>query len=174
MRLPLFLAIAAVALAQPCTNGPKIPPQSFVDLEHRFNDRLSSFKDPIDTFGSPRAIYLRDYGLTISADVSLVQTPAPNPFRQQITADEKAQVHRRKLAQVPLLKKAMEDIAREAALGLAGKLGSPQFEGTTLQVAIIVRLVYLPYEDTKDLPAQLIVQAILKNALANTFQEETQ
>jgi hypothetical protein len=170
----LLLAFAVTAAAQPCMSGPKMPPQAFVDLERRFNDRLTSFKDPIDTFGSARAIYLHDYGLTISADISLIQTPGPNPFRGQISAEERAQVHRRKLAQVPLLKKAMQDIAHQAALVLAGKLGSPQFEGSGLQVAVVVRLVYLPYEDTKDLPAQITMQANLKNAMASSFQEEVQ
>jgi hypothetical protein len=175
MNVALLLAFAVAASAQPCTNGPKLPPQTFVGLEHIFNDQLASFKDPIDTFGSTRALYLHDYGVTISVDVSLVQAPGPNPFRRDPISDkEKAEIHRRKIAQVPLLKKAMRDIGNQAALVLAGKIGSPQFESSGLQIAVIVRLVYLPYEDTKDLPAQITVQANLKNAMNNTFLEDVQ
>jgi len=187
MKLPLLLAFACTAFAQvatpvsvttkvPCSNaaGPKIAPQSFVDLERRFNDQLTRFKDPIDTFGSARAIYLRDYGLMISSEISLIQTPAPMPFRQEIPKELRAQVHERKLAQLPLLKKSMQEMAKTAAMTLVAAIGIQQYESSGLQVAVVVRMVYLPYEDTSGLPAQIIVQANLKNAIAGNFQEEQQ
>jgi hypothetical protein len=167
-------AAVSPSVAAPCISGPKITPQTFVNLERRFTDQLASFEYPIDILGAARAVYLRDYGLTITAEVSLIVTPALMPFRTEISKADIEKIHARKLAQLPLLKKAMKDMAHAAALNLAGILGGPEYERSGLQVALAVRLVYLPYEDKSGLPGQIIMHANLKNAAAGQLQEEQQ
>ncbi len=90
--------VSAPGVALPASLGPHITPQSFTDLENRFDSTLRSINpvDPVDILGSTRAVYLPDYGLVITTEISLITTPGPNPFRGKITDQEKAQVHKRK------------------------------------------------------------------------------
>ena len=170
------VAMTSPAPAIPCVMGPKVTPQSFTQLEGRFNSALASIndKDQADVFGPARALYLRDYGLTITAELSLVQTPGLTMFQKEIPASQKVSVHQRKLAQIPNLEKAMREMARASALTLAGPLGMTNYEGSGLQVVISVKLLYLPWEDTTDLPAQIVMKANLKNAIAGQLEKEVQ
>jgi hypothetical protein len=169
--------VAAIAPgeAKPCARaaGPTIAPQTFVELEHRFNDELSSFQDPIDTFGgNTRAVYLRDYGLVMTTEISLIQAPAISPFRREIGKEEVGRVHARKVAQLPLLKQEMRRMIKTSALTMTGAVGLQKLESSGLEVVIAVRLLYLPYEDTTGLPAQIIMRADLKNAIAGQIDVE--
>ena len=170
-------AAAAPCAALPATLGPRIAPQSFTGAEDRINTTLSAIntQDPPDLLGSTRALYLPDYGVVMTTELSLVVTPGPNPFRKEFTKEEVAKMHQRKLAQIPLLKKSMREVMKTAALIVAGAVGlQPQLESSRLQVAFAVRLLYLKWEDTTGLPAQIVMKATLKNAIAGEFQEDVQ
>jgi hypothetical protein len=167
-------AATAPAPALKVVMGPKIPPQGFTNLEEAFNLSLRGLKTPVDILGGTRALYLRDYGLVLTTEVSLVQTPTINPFRTEISPRERAQIHQRKLAQVPLLMQEMRKTVNRAAISLAGLIGAPQHENSGLQVALIVRVLYLPWEDTTGLPAQITMKAPLNDAIAEKVQEEVQ
>jgi len=153
--------------------GPRIAPQSFTNLEHSFDSTLRNFKDPVDILGGTRALYLRDYGVVLTTDVSLIITPGVSPFGQKIGKEEVARVHARKLAQVPLLKQAMRDMLKSAALAVAPALG-PQYPESRLQVAFAVRLLNLPWEDSSGLPAQIIVKGDLRHAMLGELQVDEQ
>jgi hypothetical protein len=170
------VALTTPIAALPCVNGPKINPQSFTNLESRFDSSLNSLNDrnPIDLLGGTRALYLRDYGLTLTAEISLVQTPTINPFRKEISEAEKARIHQRKLDQLPRLKQAMRDMVKTSALTLAGAVGIQGMEGSGLQVAVSVKVLYLKWEDTTGLPGQMTMKGDLKNAIAGVLQEEDQ
>jgi hypothetical protein len=167
---------ASPVLSAPCVSGPKITPQNFATLETRFDSTLTSLndKDQVDLLGSTRATYLRDYGLVMTAEVSLIQTPTITPFRRTIDDKTKTEVHARKLAQVPLLEKALRGMMKTAALTLAGSVGMPEYETSGLQVVLAVQVKYLPWEDTASLPGQIVMKANLKNAIAGNIQEEVQ
>jgi len=169
--------VAAIAPgeAKPCARvtGPRIAPQTFVELEHRFNDELTSFQDPIDTFGgNTRAVYLSDYGFVMTTEISLIQAPAISPFRREISPEDVKRVHARKLAQLPLLKQEMRKMIKSSALTITGAVGLQKLESSGLEMVIAVRLLYLPYEDTTDLPAQILMRASLKNAIAGQIDVE--
>ncbi|HEY2012237.1 MAG TPA: hypothetical protein VGH38_01995 [Bryobacteraceae bacterium] len=163
--------------AMPCVNGPRILPQSFTSLEGRFNSTLTALndKDPIDLVGDTRALYLKDYGLTMTAEIMLVRTPSIGPFRKEIPAAEKARVHQRKLDQLPALKKSMREMIKASALVLAGAVGLQGMEGSGLQVVLAVKVLYqVDWEDLSGLPAQIVMKADLKGALNGDIQEEVQ
>jgi len=168
------VAMTTPALAAPCVNGPKITPQSFTGLESAFGTKMTSLKDPVDVVGGPLALYLRDYGLTLTAGIMLVQTPTVNPFRREISEADKVRTHERKLAQVPPLKQAMREMVRQSALLLGGAVALQGTEGPALQVVVSVKVMYFPWEDTSNLPGQIIMKADLKNAMAGHIQEEDQ
>lgn len=158
-------------------HGPKISPQTFTNLEGRFDSALRSLndKDQVDLLGDTRALYLRDYGLTLTAEISLVPTPTINPFRKEIGPALKAEIHRRKLAQLPLLRKTMRDMAKASALTLAGAVGLQGLQGSALQVVVSVKLLYqVDWEDLTGLPGQITMKADLQHAIAGELEEEVQ
>ena len=167
--------VAASSLKLSPTLGPRITPQTFTELERRFDSTLYGLnpKDPLDLLGTSRALYLRDYGLVLTAEVSLVATP-PTIFRKEIGKEETARIHQRKLAQLPALKHAMREMIKVSALTLSGAVGVPQYETSSLQVVLAVKLLYLSWEDTDGLPGQILMQASLKDAIAGEIREEQQ
>lgn len=185
MRIALGFLLTAAAIAQvakpvamattpvgvPCVNGPKVAPQSFTNLEARFDGGLA--QEGTDILGFTRALYLRDYGLTLTAEVDLLPTPG-GPFRREIKPEDKASVHARKMIQVPRVEKAMREMIHAAALTLGGAVGIDNIDNSGLQVVLAVKLKYRDWEDTTNLPAQITMKADLKHAVAGDIQEEVQ
>jgi hypothetical protein len=148
----------------------KIAPQTFAELEKRFDRELDGIgrpNDPLDLLGTTRGLYLDGYGAVFTTEVSLIVTPQTNPFRQQITKEEAARVHQRKLARLPVLKQAMAEMMRNSAMTLA-QIPDNQ------QVVLAVRLLYLPWEDTTGLPAQIVMSATRRGVLNGAVQTEDQ
>jgi hypothetical protein len=143
---------------------------TFAELEKRFDGKLSSLggaNDPLDLLGTTRGVYLDGYGAVFTAELSLIITPSTNPFRQTISEELKAQVHQKKVARVPLLKQAMKEMMKTAALTLIQVPDGQQF-------VFAVRLDYLKWEDTMGLPGLILIRADRKSALAGDFQMEEQ
>lgn len=165
---------ASTATVNPTLPNPakamKIAPQTFRELERRFDSQLATTggpNDAIDLLGTTRGLYLDGYGAVFTTEVSLIVTPPINPFHQQITKEEAARVHQRKLDRLPLLKKAMAEMMKNSAMTL---LQIPD----TQQIVVAVRLLYLPYEDTTGLPAQLMMSASRHDAMAGLVKMEDQ
>jgi len=138
------------------------------DLEERLNGKMQMVggRDPVMMRGFTRGIYLPGFGAVLTAEVSLVATPVLSPFNQVITDQQKAQVLVRKTAQLPVLKQAMREMWLDATSALTSV---PQDE----QIVLAVRLVYQPWEDTSNLPSQIIVKGTRKSALTgNVLVEE--
>jgi hypothetical protein len=148
----------------------KIAPQTFTDLEKRFDNQLATAggpNDPIDLLGATRGLYLDGYGAVFTAELSLIITPHANPFRLQITKEEAAGVHQRKLARLPVLKQAMAEMMRNSAMAL---IQIPDNQ----QIVLAVRLLYLPWEDTTGLPAQVLMSATRRGVLNGDVKTEDQ
>lgn len=148
----------------------RIAPQTFTEMEKRFDSRLAATgggSDPLDLLGGTRGLYLDNYGAIFTTEVSLIVTPTTNPFRQTISKELAAQVHQRKVAHLPLLRQAMQEMVKNAAMTL-GQVPDNQ------QIVVAVRLLYLPWEDTTGLPAQILMKADRKSAMAGNIQTEEQ
>ena len=179
-----FMLIAGAACAQIAPTASKaspLPPTigsrampialgTFSDLEHRFDGKLSSIggaNDPLDLLGTTRGVYLDGFGAVFTAEVSLIITPSISPFRQTITEELKNQVHQKKVARVPLLKQAIREMVKTAALTMIQVPDNQQF-------VFAVRLEYLKWEDTIGLPGLIVAKADRKGALNGEIKMEEQ
>ena len=169
--LACALAVAQISIptnaAAPAASGlsmgaSRLGPRSFETLAKKFDAELKTTgaNDPIELLGGTRGLYLDGYGAVFTTEVSLIFTPSINPFHQQITPEEASTVHKRKLAQVPLLKKAMQQMMLASAAGL-DSLPPDQ------QIVLAVRLLYLPWEDTTGLPGQILMRADRRTLTSN-------
>jgi hypothetical protein len=70
----------------------------------------------------------------------------------QIGADQKAKYHKAKLARVPLLEQTMRDMVLSLAASPVLKLNDSD------QIVVVVRLWYQRWEDTANLPGQIVAR----------------
>jgi len=148
----------------------KIAPQSFTELEKQFDTKLATTgapNDPIDLLGATRGLYLDGYGAVFTTEASLIVTPTVNPFRQQIGKEEAARVHQRKLARLPVLRQIMTEMMKTSAMAL---IQIPDNQ----QIVVAVRLLYLPWEDTTGLPAEVLMSASRRGVLNGEIKTEEQ
>lgn len=171
---------APAAITRPVAVAPTqrqgISWETFTEMEKSFDSQLSATggAHPIDILGLTRGLYLEDYGVVFTAEVSLMVTPAINPFRKEITPELRAEVHRQKLENLPLLRKAMREMVKTTAMtfgtaGLKMNILKP-----TSQIVLAVRLLYLPYEITTGLPGQIIMKADINGAKTDDIRVEEQ
>jgi hypothetical protein len=152
------------------TEKSRVSRQALVDVERRLNNKLASLggtDDPIDLLGSTRGIYLDGYGAVFTAEASLIIAPGLSPFHPAVTEPEKEKVRQRTLDRLPLLKQLMRDMWRDSASALTVM---PENQ----QVVIAVRLLYHQWEDTRGLPAQIVMKGDRRGALTGAVQMEEQ
>jgi hypothetical protein len=138
-------------------------------LERGFDDALGSYdvSEPIDILGRTRGIYLRDYGVVFTTELSPIVTPGITPFHLVITEPEKAKTHQRKLDRIPLVVKLMRDMMKTSAAQLTALPDSQQ-------VVLVVKLLYLPWENTQGLPGQIVMKGDKRSALNGAFSTEVE
>jgi hypothetical protein len=163
---------AAPAAAPSATVTPteklRVPRQTLTDVERHFDTKLASVggaNDPIDLLGAARGIYLDGYGVVLTAEASLIVTPGLNPFRPAMTEPEKEKIRQRKLDRLSTLKQVMRDVWRDSATTLTSIPDNQQ-------VVVAVRLLYLPWEDTRGLPGEIVMKGDRRTALAGEPQTE--
>jgi hypothetical protein len=152
------------------TEKPRVSRQTLSELERDFDTKLATTggaSDPIDLMGATRGIYLDGYGVVFTTEVSLIITPNVNPFHLQMTDAEKEKVHQRKVARLPMLRQLMREVWRDSAAAL---ISIPENQ----QVVISVRLLYLRWEDTRDLPGEIVMKGARRAALTGAIQVEEQ
>lgn len=143
------------------TEGPNGPHGVMRDAEKRLDATLATIgsPEPVYILGLTRGLYLQGYGAVFTAELDLVQTTAPTPFNPVFTKEYMAKVHRQKVANLPLLKKAMQGMWQDAAATLNS---IPDTE----QVVLSIRMLYRPWEDTTGLPSQILLKGSRKGGLA--------
>ena len=122
--------------------------------ELSFDKRIQTISAdiPFELLGSTRGVYLEGYGAVFTAEVNLSQSANISPFQLTIPKEYAAKLRLRKMDRVPLLKKNMQ----EEMLAMASSLdGVPPHE----QIVLGVTLFYFKWENTGNLPAQIIMQA---------------
>ena len=154
--------------AQAATSG-KVDFAGVAKLESAFEQRLKSLdpNDPVDQLGACSGVYLSGYGLVFTTPLSLVAAPVFGPFTGGFTPQKADAVHKRKLAQLPALRKAMSELLVQAAKASATL---PPEE----KVVVAVRLVYLNYEDKTGLPNQIVMSADRAAALSGAIHTDEQ
>jgi hypothetical protein len=136
-----------------------IPQGMLANLEKAFDLRLfpSELKEPLDSLGGTRGIYLEGYGTVFTTELMLIVTPNESPFRPVMPDPLKQQIHERKLAQLPKLQEVMKELVKMTALTL-----TPMPDDQKITFAIRVR--YYMWENTTGLPAQIVMSAEKKAA----------
>lgn len=176
MKIALLIPVAAVALsAQAPLKVAAVNPapaatsmrQSVASAEKLLDAKIAQVggKDHVYVLGLTRGLYLVGYGAVFTQEIDLIESPGINPFHQQISEQEAASVHQRKLANLAALRKAVRDMWADAAASLAAV---PENE----QVVLAVRLLYHPWENTTGLPTQIVVKGQRKAAPATIQMEE--
>ena len=179
MKSAAFLIVVAVALApagaqiqipsappspvaaKPATGtvGGERPPvglHTLTALEKDLDGRIAATggADPCIVLGGARGLYVTGFGAVFTSDVDLVNSPSIGLFQATISPEQKALVHKRKLAHVALLQNAMRDMV----MALAQSASLKSMSGTD-QIVVGVRLMYRPWEDTSGLPGQIVMRA---------------
>jgi hypothetical protein len=148
----------------------KVPLATLLTVERDFNQKLSTLFEPneqLDLLGLTRGVYLEGYGVVFTTELSLVRTPAKNPFMQSIPKAIADRVRQRKIDRLPVLKTAMKDLLANAARTLS-QLPPEQ------QVVVAVRFLYESWEDRNGMPSQILMRADRKSAMAGAIQLEEQ
>ena len=164
---PATASAAAPAVVAP-TETPRVARPAISDLERRLDTKLTGLggaNDPIDLLGATRGLYLDGYGVVLTAEASLIVVPGINPFHSAMTGPEKEKIRQRKLDRMPMLRQAMRDAWRDSAAALTAMPDNQQ-------VVIAVRLLYLSSEDTRGLPAEIVMKGDRRTALAGAPQME--
>jgi hypothetical protein len=181
-RFLVFALALAPAWAQfphavpggPAASTAKVPPVrgaatgSGLDaLERDFDDKLAvtGLTDRIMVRGYTRGLRLDDYGAVFTAEVDLVATPTINMFQRVIKPEQVAEVHRRKLDNLAVLRKAMREMMTDSA----GALTSLAPEG---HIVVAVRLLYQSWEDHTGLPSEILMKASRQSAQAGDIQTD--
>jgi hypothetical protein len=146
----LLLTAVAVAIAA----VPRVSRDALHAMEISFDKRIltPSADDPFELLGNTRGVYLEGYGAVFTAEVNLLLSANVSPFQPTMPKEYVVKLHQRKLQRVAVLKKSMQ----EEMLAMASSLDNvPANE----RIALGVRLLYHPWEDTAGLPSQILMQA---------------
>ena len=144
----LALVFAATLFAAPVNRA------IIGNVETSINKRIESLwpGEPYLLLGQAHGVYLEGYGWVFTARVNLAEGPGISPFRPQITDADKAALRKRKLERLPKLKTAMQEMMIAAA-GAMDPLPANE------KIVLSMLLFHLPYENTKDLPSQIVMEA---------------
>ncbi|MEZ5354520.1 MAG: hypothetical protein R2762_17960 [Bryobacteraceae bacterium] len=123
-------------------------------LERRFDEAIQRFNvdDPVDLIGPARGLYIENYGVVFSSEVSLVTVPLETPFRPRPKPEEAERLRQKKLSRLPEMKKIMRNMMINSATGLKTM---PPAE----QVVVGVTFFYHPWEKVAGLPSQIVMKA---------------
>ena len=102
--------------------------------------------------GSTRGGYLQGFGAVFTLEVNVVPMANLSPFKPSYTEQELRQLNQRKRDRL----RELEELGAGILVGEAGKLEAiPEGE----QIALMISLFHFTWEDTGDLPAQIVIQA---------------
>jgi hypothetical protein len=158
MRLPLAILLAVAVLG--AAERPLLTRASFAPVEKAFDSRLQRpIENPFNLLGGTRGLYLDGFGAVFTAELNLVTGPTRSPFRPEITEREIAALKQRKVERLLYLKEIMRDAMRSFATSL-------DTLPMTEQIVLGISLFYYNWEDSKGLPAQIVMQASRQSLLA--------
>ena len=149
----------------------RIAPQSFRDLERRFDGMLVGMvpdaNDPVEIMGNTRGLHLEGYGVVFTAEVSLVTTPGLSPFQVQIPKEVAERVRNKRLDRLPELRKMMKEMLHLMAMTFSMQIPADQ------QMVLGIRLYTAAWENSAGMPAQILMRATRAEAQAgNVITEE--
>ena len=150
-----FLLVVAVAATGAA------PPAELTPASRELRAGLRTVERSIDSgfggvsmvmIGNTRGGYLQGFGAVFTLEVNVVPMANLSPFKPSYTEQELRQLNQRKRDRLPEL----EELGAGILVKEAGKLGAiPEEE----KMALMISLFHFTWEDTDDLPAQVVIQA---------------
>ena len=122
-------------------------------LRNRWHD------DPYMFVDLPRGYYVDHVGFLLVAEFSLAPGPGLSPFRGPITKQEIRQHKAAVLERVPQLEDLLKTQLLETATALSGVPDADR-------IVIAVSVYHFDWEDTANVPSQIVVQGVKKNLVA--------
>lgn len=149
----LLLAAVLPAVAEPRADEAEVRRQ-LIEAEGSIDRSFRNVKDtsPMPLTGITRGAYLQGFGAVFSLQVSLIPMPGLNPFRPQVTDEEKRELNMRK-------RQRLEDLELRARKILVEQGNRLTRVPCDEKVALIVSLLQYSWEDLSGLPAQMVMQA---------------
>ncbi len=121
-------------------------------IDRGFERRLLAGGAPMIKIGNTRGGYLQGFGAVFTLEVNVVPMANVSPFKPSYTEQELRQLNQKKRGRLSEL----EELGAGILVKEAGKLGAiPEEE----QMALMISLFHFTWEDTGDLPAQVVIQA---------------
>lgn len=153
------VTLAAIVWSATAAN-PRVSREAMAVLEKKFDQRIEGFSiaDPFYLLGATRGVYLEDYGVVFTAELNLVPGAVITPFRPTFTTEQIEKVRQKKKSRLIPLKEIMRNMMVDSATALRDV---PPEE----QVVVGVSLFYYSWEDTNELPAQVLMQARRRSLL---------
>lgn len=155
MKRWIGVALALVAIVWSATAAvSRVSREAMAVLEKKFDQRIEHFSidDPFYLLGATRGVYLEDYGVVFTAELNLVPGAVITPFRPAFTAEQIEKVRQKKKRRLVPLKEMMRNMMVDSATALRDV---PPEE----QVVVGVSLFYYSWEDTNELPEQILMRA---------------
>jgi hypothetical protein len=129
-------------------------------LEKQFSERALALwgDDRYMFFLRPQAYSVDHFGILLTANMNLAPGPIPLPFRGPVTKEEIATHKRVVLERMPQFRQFLRSELIQAAAMFPGEA-----EGD--RVSIAVTIYHYSWEDTADIPTQIVVQGTKKDLL---------
>jgi len=153
-RGSLAAALAAALAWAAVAARPVVTREALAALEKKFDHRIQSYSlnDPFELLGNTRGVYLPDYGVVFTSEVNLVASAVVTPFRPAFTPEQIQQLRQKKLKRLEDLKRIMRAMMVDSATALRGV---PREQ----RIAVGVSLFRFHWEDSRGLPAQILMEA---------------
>ncbi len=166
------LTVLAAALGAVNTERAKLDRTVLRNIERRCDGKLGTTpaEESFDVMGTTRGVYLEGYGAVFTTEINLLPSASINPFLLQIPPEYRTRLHKRKIERLAVLKQTMRGLM-VASAGMLKELPGNQ------QIVLGVSIFYHSWEDTTDLPTQVVMKAsrdvLLKGAaLENSIVAE--
>jgi hypothetical protein len=164
---PLLIAFALCAGAV-YGDGPHLTKVMLSAFQKQFaTSVLSATKDSAVTFiDPPRAYYLDDFGIVMTSEVSPVPGYGPTIFGP-LNKDQIQLHHRKVIERLPILREQMK---------LALFDGATRFQtlDSNDHLAVALTVYHFAWEDTTDVPSQIVIQGTKKALLEGRTKTQEQ
>jgi len=149
----ILLLMLGAAAPQPVMEGRAVR-AAIKTSERAIDERVQQMtaRAPFALLGTTRGAYLAGYGAIFTLEVNLVPVAAVSPFRPPYSPQEIQSLNRQKREKLGALKAGLRKLMAEQAAALSQV---PAQE----RIALVVTLFNFNWEDTTELPSQLVSQA---------------
>ncbi len=147
----LLCALPAGSLAE----KPKVSRGMIKAMENSMDQKLQRLwaEDPMQLIGLTQGLYINGYGVVFMSEVNVAAGTALTPFHPTISPDEIRRIHEKKLARLPKLKEAMQEMLLDSARSMDSV---PPDEQITLGISFFY---WNDWENKEGLPAQIVMHA---------------